>query len=58
MWKGLNFLFFAPGSINPADLTALTINQFIGGGQAAVVIVLEPGDISLGSYAGKGFYTY
>lgn len=55
---GANNLFFAPGGNNGVDLTGLTINQFIGGGQAAVVIVLEPGNISLGSYGGKGFYTY
>lgn len=53
--SGVQNLFVSPGDY---DLTNLTISQFIGGSKAAVVIVVEPGNISLGFYAGKGFYTY
>ncbi|KAI0342816.1 PLC-like phosphodiesterase [Trametopsis cervina] len=56
---GLNNLFVAP---NPTtvDLTTLTLNQYIGNGQAAVVIVVQPGNssITLGNYATRGFYRY
>lgn len=53
---GINNLYVAP---NPStvDLTTLTLNQFIGSGNAAVVVVVDS-SISLGAYNGKGFYTY
>lgn len=54
--KGLNHLYAAT---NPsADLTTLTLNDFIAS-QAAVVVVVDPDGqgITLGSYAGQGFYT-
>ena len=49
---GINHLFVAP---NPTsiDLTSMTVNQFIGGGQAAVLVIIQPSGsgISLGSFA-------
>lgn len=57
--SGINNLFVAP---NPStvDLSSLTVNQFIGSGQAAVVCIVQPSDssISLGPYTTRGFYTY
>ncbi|KAF7791997.1 hypothetical protein EIP86_003024 [Pleurotus ostreatoroseus] len=56
---GINHLFIAP---NPTtvDLTSMTLNQFIGSGQAAVLVIVQPSGsgISLGSFATQGFYTY
>lgn len=56
---GLNNLFIAP---NPTqvDLTTLTLNQFIGNGAAAVIVIVQPnnGSVTLGDYAQRGFYTY
>lgn len=50
--NGLKNLFVAPSDIT--DLTTLTLEQFIGNKQAAVVIVVSGAD--LGEFAGKGFY--
>jgi hypothetical protein len=47
--------FVAP--VSGSDLTQLKINDFIGSGGAAVVLVVDPTNISLGSYASQGFYT-
>ncbi|KAJ7822625.1 PLC-like phosphodiesterase [Mycena olivaceomarginata] len=47
--------FVAP--VSGSDLTQLKINDFIGSGKAAVVLVVDPTNISLGSYASQGFYT-
>jgi hypothetical protein len=56
--KGINNLFIAP---NPTtiDLTTLTLNDFIGGNRAAVLVIVEPSGsgISLGDYANQGFYS-
>ena len=53
----LRHLFVAPAGTT--DLTQLTLNQFIGNQQAAVVLVFPFNDgsgLSLGNYAGQGFY--
>ncbi|THH20231.1 hypothetical protein EW146_g1105 [Bondarzewia mesenterica] len=64
-WNGLfslllsiNGLFVAPGDPTSVDLRNLTLNQFIGNGRAAVVIIFQPGQQgpSLGSFAYSGFY--
>lgn len=56
---GLNHLFVAPDPTS-VDLTTLTLNKFIGNGQAAVVVILQPSSssITLGDYANLGFYFY
>lgn len=51
---GLNALFTAPAGVK--DLTTLTLNDFIGSGKAAVVIIVETGGIDLSQFAGKGVY--
>jgi hypothetical protein len=50
--------FVAPGDPTTVDLTTLKLNDFIGGGKAAVVLIVEPTSISLGDFAQKGFYKY
>ncbi|KAG9029039.1 hypothetical protein FRB95_005773 [Tulasnella sp. JGI-2019a] len=54
---GIHHLFVAP---NPSSvhLTDLPLSQFLAGDRAAVVIIVEPSNISLGSYATRGFYQY
>lgn len=56
---GINNLFVAA---NPTtvDLTTMTLNQFISGNRAAVLIIVQPSDssITLGSFVTRGFYTY
>lgn len=56
---GINHLFIAPNPTS-VDLTTMTVNQFIGGGNAAVLVIAQPSDssITLGSFATQGFYTY
>lgn len=56
--KGINNLFIAPNPLT-VDLTALVLNDFIGGNQAAVVVIVDPSDssITLGDYANQGFYS-
>ncbi|PSR84202.1 hypothetical protein PHLCEN_2v5490 [Hermanssonia centrifuga] len=55
---GINHLFVAPNPTS-VDLTSMTLGQFIGNGQAAVLVITQPsGSISLGSFATQGFYTY
>lgn len=51
---GLNALFAAPAGVT--DLTTLTLNDFIGSGKAAVVIIVETAGVNLKKYAGKGVY--
>ena len=53
--KGINNLYVAPAD---ANLTKLTLNQFIGNNKAAVVLIVDPTNsgIQLGSYAGNGFF--
>lgn len=50
--------FIAPGDPTTVDLTTLKLNDFIGGGKAAVVLVVEPNAINLGDFAKQGFYKY
>jgi len=50
--------FVAPGDPTTVDLTTLKLNDFIGGGNAAVVLIVEPASISLGDFAKQGFYKY
>ncbi|MCC5625693.1 hypothetical protein [Nostoc sp. CHAB 5715] len=54
---GINNRFIAH---NPTtiDLTTLTLNDFISGNRAAVIVVVDPSSsgISLGNYANQGFY--
>ncbi|KAG9011571.1 hypothetical protein FRB94_008140 [Tulasnella sp. JGI-2019a] len=54
---GIQNLFVAsnPSSV---DLTTLALSNFLAGNRAAVVIIIEPSNISLGSYATRGFYKY
>lgn len=51
---GINHLYVSTA----ADLSLLPLNDFIGGKQAAVVLIVEPTGINLGAYAGQGFYPY
>ncbi|PSR92365.1 hypothetical protein PHLCEN_2v4723 [Hermanssonia centrifuga] len=56
--SGIRNLFVAP---NPTtvDLSRLALRQFIGSGQAAVIVIVQPpGDtsVTLGSWASQGFY--
>ena len=50
--------FVAPGDPTTVDLTTLTLNDFIGSGNAAVVIIVESASISLGNFANQGFYDH
>jgi hypothetical protein len=50
--------FVAPEDPATVDLTTLKLNDFIGGGNAAVVLVVEPSAINLGDFAKQGFYKY
>lgn len=57
---GIQHLFVAPNA-GTVNLNTLTLNSFIGQGQAAVVVLLESGDVDLSrllsvEYANKGFY--
>jgi hypothetical protein len=56
--QGLQNLYVAQ---NPTtvDLTMLTLNDYIGSGRGAVVVVIDPSGngITLGSYANQGFYS-
>lgn len=54
---GLQNLFITSNP-NSIDLANVTINQFIGQGQAAVVVIMQMNNFTLGDYATKGFYTY
>lgn len=40
-----------------SDLSTVKLSDFIGNGQAAVVVIVESSGISLGNFAGQGFYT-
>ncbi|RQU49160.1 hypothetical protein DF143_37175 [Burkholderia cenocepacia] len=53
--QGLNHRFVHDSA---SDLTMLPLQTFIGTGQAAVIVVVDPSanGINLGSYAGQGFY--
>jgi hypothetical protein len=51
---GLNALYAAPAGVT--DLTTLTLNDFIGSGKAAVVIIVETPGVDLSQFAGKGIY--
>lgn len=51
--QGLQHLFATSAS----DLSTVKLSEFIGNGQAAVVVIVETPGISLGSFAGQGFYT-
>ncbi|KAF9459494.1 PLC-like phosphodiesterase [Collybia nuda] len=51
-------LFVAPGDPTTVDLTTLSLNQFIGGNRAAVVMIVEPTSPSLGAFSRAGFYRY
>jgi len=50
--------FVAPGDPTTVDLTTLKLNDFISGGKAAVVLIVEPNAINLGDFANQGFYKY
>lgn len=56
---GINHLFVAPDPVN-VDLTRLTLKEFIGNGEAAVVVIAQPDapGLTLGDYAYRGFYFY
>ncbi|PSR99062.1 hypothetical protein PHLCEN_2v4219 [Hermanssonia centrifuga] len=55
----IEHLFVAP---NPTtvDLSTMRLEQFIGNGEAAVVVVVQSsvGESTIGSYASSGFYPY
>ncbi|KAI0696458.1 PLC-like phosphodiesterase [Cytidiella melzeri] len=55
---GITHLFVFETDPTTVDLSTLTLNQFIGTGQAAVVAIVEPTHIDLGEYAHRGFYRY
>ena len=55
---GLTNLWVAPGDPTTVDLTTIKLRDFIGDGRAAVVVIVEPSNIDLGSWATRGFYTY
>ena len=42
---GLSNLWVAPGDPTTVDLTTVKLNNFIGGGRAAVVVIVEPSGI-------------
>lgn len=50
--------FVAPGDPTTVDLTTLTLNDFIGSGNAAVVIIVESASITLGDFGKQGFYDH
>lgn len=50
-------LFVAPNA-STVDLADMTVSQFIGTGQAAVLVLVEPSGVVLGPYAERGFYKY
>lgn len=57
---GIRYLFVAPNA-GTVNLNTLTLNSFIGQGKAAVVVLLESGDVDLSrllsvEYANRGFY--
>ncbi|KIP07674.1 hypothetical protein PHLGIDRAFT_412290 [Phlebiopsis gigantea 11061_1 CR5-6] len=55
----INYLYVAPDP-TAVDLTTLTLNDFIGNGEAAVLIIVQPDapETALGDYANRGFYFY
>ena len=54
---GLNRLFILPADSGATTLLDLKLADLIGGGRAAVVVVIEPNDpLDLGEFAGRGFY--
>ncbi|EKM58286.1 uncharacterized protein PHACADRAFT_90426 [Phanerochaete carnosa HHB-10118-sp] len=57
--SALDHLYVAPDP-EKVDLTRLTLNDFIGRGEAAVVVIVQPDapDIALGDNAQRGFYFY
>lgn len=55
---GLDDLWVGPGDPTSVDLTTATLGDFIGGGRAAVVVIIEPSRVDLGSWAMRGFYKY
>jgi len=48
----------APGDPTTVDPTAIKLRDLIGGGRAAVVFIVEPSNIDLGSSAMRRFYKY
>jgi len=54
----LNHLWVAPGDPTKVDLTNVVLNDLIGNGQAAVIVLVEPANAQLGEYAKKGFYKH
>lgn len=50
--------FVASGDPTTVDLTILKLKDFIGSGNAAVVLIVEPSSINLGDFAKQGFYKY
>ncbi|KAG8999361.1 hypothetical protein FRB94_006087 [Tulasnella sp. JGI-2019a] len=61
--EGLRHLYIAPASAQD-DLTQLKLNDFVGGGKAAVVVVVPNPNSTTNvpklsaTYANQGFYTY
>lgn len=52
----INDLFFV-NDTSAVDISTYTLNEFIGGGNASVVVVFSPGDsATLGPYANRGFF--
>jgi hypothetical protein len=54
----LSNLWVAPGDPTTVDLTTIPLQNFIGGGQAAVLVIIEPSTVELGDWAKRGFYKY
>lgn len=53
--QGLNYRFAAVPGI---DLSQLPLANFIGGQQAAVVLIVETNGVDLSGYANQGFFPY
>ena len=51
-------VWVTPSDPTTIDLTAVKLNHFIGGGRAAVVVIVEPSDIDPGRWTTRSFYQY
>ena len=55
---GLDDLWASSGDPTSVDLTTVVLRDFIGGGRAAVLFIIEPSNVDLGSWVMRGFYKY
>ena len=54
----LDNLWVAPGDPTTIDLTTVKLSDFIGGGRAAILVIVEPSSVDLGGWTTQGFYKY